>query len=194
MKSGISFKAVQIDDAALILSWRQDKDVSKYMFSDVDDMNIDRQQAWIDSKNEDVTYQHYIMRYDEEPFGYISFNQIDWSNKHCSSGSYIVSAHDRRRFGGLLHNYFSDYIFYGLGMNKSVVEILQGNDAVIAIQKRLKLRHVGVFKDHVIKNGKFYDVELFELLEADYRTHPRLQSIEKSLAAYDYERNDYDNT
>jgi UDP-4-amino-4,6-dideoxy-N-acetyl-beta-L-altrosamine N-acetyltransferase len=188
MNTGISFKCVQESDAKLTLKWRSDREISRYMFTDINNVTVEDQINWIKSKQKSETYKHFIMNYDDEPFGYLSFTDIDHQNKHCSSASYIGRKDVQKKLGGVLHNYITDYIFFKLGMNKTFVEIMAGNKNVLKIQRLLKLRHVGTMEQHIFKYDQFHDVEVFELLKSDYMHHPRLQSVEKSLSAFQEER------
>ena len=180
--SGINFRVPILDDAQMLLDWRCDLTVDRYMYTHVDH-SLEKQKDWLNACEAREGYEHFIIQWKNRPIGFLSYS-FDPLHKRGSSGSYMVDETDRKKFGGLMHTYFMDYLFYRLGMNKAMAEIRADNKALVKIQRILKLNEVGVMKQHVWKEGVFYDVIVFELLKSDYETHPRQQSIAKSLAAF----------
>jgi RimJ/RimL family protein N-acetyltransferase len=184
----ISFRIPTLEDAPLLLSWRSQPRINDMMFSDVHAGDIDKQCDWLVRCEQRQDYKHFLILGDGEPVGYLSYTGIDRLNGHCSCGSYFGSIEAGRKYGGHMHAYFMDYLFYGLGMRKNVVQILGANPRVLKLQRLLGLREVGVLKAHILKNDIPVDVYVFELLREDWEFNRwNTQSIADSLKAFGIE-------
>ena len=172
------------DDAAMLLAWRTDPAITRYMYTDLENADVGTQAAWLRAMAGRADFRHFVIEHADRPVGYLSYTDIDRVNRRCSTGSYIVDAAARRTVAGFLHSFITDYGFYRLGMNKMVNHFMAGNDAVIAIQRRLRIREVGVLRQHIWKHGRFHDVHVFELLRSEWETHPHPFPRERTLAAF----------
>lgn len=179
----IYFRNLTINDAELTQKWRTSTGVSQFQFSDISP-TVDQQKQWIRACEKKEDFKHFIICIDDRPIGYQSFTEIDFINKKCSSGNYIYKDEDRL-YGGFLHCFIMDYCFYKLKMNKMVNYVLTENTSVIKIQKKLKNRHVGILKEHILKNGVYHDVSIFELIEKDWQTYSKPFNKEQTLSSFD---------
>lgn len=178
------FRPPTLDDADLLLAWRTDPVITRFMFTDLEDPSVEKQRAWLAAMAGRDDFRHFVIEHDGDAVGYLSFSEIDRRHKRCSTGSYMGTAAARRMLAGYLHAFIHDYAFYVLGMHKVFGYFMAGNDNVVKIQRILKLREVGVLKQHVYKYGAFHDVHVFELLESEWRTHARPFTLAQTLAAF----------
>lgn len=178
------FRPPALDDAAMLLDWRTRPDITRYLFTDLDHRDVDKQRAWLAAMEGREDFRHFLICDGDRPVGYLSYTEIDRVNRRCSSGSYVVEPEDRKRLADVLHAHIMDYCFHGLGLNKIVNQYMAGNDKVLRIQHLLKLRHVGLLREHVFKNGVAHDVHVFEQTRAEWETVRRPLSPEKTLAAF----------
>jgi RimJ/RimL family protein N-acetyltransferase len=178
------FRRPTLDDAAMLLRWRTDPVITRFMFTDLADPDLERQRAWLQTVERRPDFRHFVIEHEGRPVGYLSYSEIDWIHRRCSSGSYMAEEGDRRRLAGFLHSFIMDYCFHAMGMNKIVNYFMDGNDNVIRIQRVLKTREVGLLKEHVWKNGRFHDVLVFETLRAEWEKHPHPFPKERTLAAF----------
>ncbi|HRJ60941.1 MAG TPA: GNAT family N-acetyltransferase [Azospirillaceae bacterium] len=185
-----TFRPPVPDDAEMLLAWRTDPVVTRFMYTDITDPSEEKQRAWLTAMEGREDFRHFVIEHDGEAVGYLSFSDIDRRHKRCSTGSYMGTPQARRMLAGYLHAFIHDYAYYVLGMHKVVEYFLAGNDNVVKIQRILKLREVGLLKEHVWKDGRFHDVHVFELLESDWRTHPRPFTLAQTLAAFGLSLND----
>lgn len=181
----IRFRRPSLDDAQLLLEWRSSPAINDMMFTDVRPGAIAEQRAWLQRCSERNDYEHFVIMGDGEPVGYLSYSAIDRVNGSCSCGSYFGTVEAGRKYGGYVHAYFMDYLFYGLNLRKNIIQVIDINKKVIRIQQKLRMREVGVLKEHVLKNGVFRDVYIFELLKSEWQAKRwAINTIEDSLAAF----------
>lgn len=180
------FRLPTPDDAAMILDWRTRPDVTRFMFTDLDEPSVEKQQAWLAAVAVREDLRHFVIEVavENRPIGYLSFTDINRRDRRCSSGLYLGDPADRRRYAGFLPQFVFDYCFHVLGMNKFVNEFMEGNDRLIRNQILVGYREVGVLKQHVWKYGRWHDVHLLELLRETYETRPRTFPLEHTLAAF----------
>ena len=179
------FRPPLSDDAAMILDWRTRPDVTRFMYTDIEEPDVERQKAWLAAMDRRDDYRHFVVEVeDNRPIGYLSFSEIDHRHRRCSSGLYVADAADRRRYAGFFAPFIFDYCFHVLDMNKLVNTFMEGNDRLIRIQTLVGFREVGILKQHVWKYGRWHDVHLLELLRETYETRPRIYLLEHTLAAF----------
>lgn len=181
----IRFRHITQDDAQLLLKWRSSPRINDMMFTDIGEINIEQQRLWLERCEARDDFVHFIIEGDGEPVGYLSYSGIDRANGCCSSGSYFGTPEAARKYGGYVHAYFMDYMFYVLGMRKSVIQIINANQRVIKLQHLLGLREVGVLKKHILKNGVAMDVYIFEIFKTDWESRRwNINSIAESFDAF----------
>lgn len=172
------------DDAGMLLRWRTDPEVTRYMFTDIENPDIERQRVWLAGLAGRPDFSHFIMTTGGRDIGYLSYSSIDRHHGHCSSGSYVALPDDRRKLAGLIYPFIMDYCFFTLGMNKLVNYFMAGNENVIRIQRTLRMHEVGVLRQHVFKDGRYHDVHIFEFLREDWEKHRSPFPREVTLAAF----------
>ena len=185
----LNFRKVKLQDAAMILKWRTDPEITRYLFTDIDP-DVTAQENWIRRCETRADFFHFIIYVDDRPIGYLRFADYDSHNRRCSTGNYIYQSDDRRRYAGLLHTFIMDYAFFKLDCHKIVNSFMVGNDRVVKIQQVLKFTYVGLYRDHNFKHDHFYDVHVFELLRGEWETHRRLYSRAETKAAFEDWSND----
>lgn len=178
------FRPPTPDDAAMLLDWRTDPDITRFMFTDIIDGTVEKQRDWLAAMAQRSDFRHFIIEHDGAPLGYLNYADINWLHRRCSSGSYMMTDYARKMLAGYLYAFIMDYAFYGLGMHKLVNYFMDGNDKIIKIQRMVKHREVGILKDHIFKYDRFHDVYVFELLESEWRHHPRAFTRDQTLAAF----------
>jgi len=180
------FRPPTPDDAATLLDWRTRPDVTRFMFTDIENPNLEAQRAWLAAAAAREDLRHFVIEVAAErrPIGYLSFTDIDRRRRRCSSGLYIGDAGDRRRHAGFLPQFVFDYCFHALDMDSFINEYMEGNDRLIRNQLLLGFREIGVLKRHVWKYDRWHDVRLLELRREDRETRPRPFPLEHTLAAF----------
>mgnify|MGYP000903932208 CR=1 FL=1 len=185
------FRPPTLDDAPLLLRWRTDPAITRFMYTDIDDPNEERQRAWLETMARRADFRHFVIEHAGRPIGYLSYSDIDRVHRRCSSGSYIGDRSAGGTVAGLLNTFILDYCFYGLGMHKIVNSFMAGNDAVIRIQRLLKFREVGVLRDHIVKYGRFHDVTLFEMTREEWESLHHPFPRDHTLAAFETVESDW---
>lgn len=157
------FRKMQRNDQPQILGWRSSPHVSRYMLTDVV-YDLDRQYCWFDKISQSQNDLYWVIECNSKPIGIISLTEIDRVNRHASWGLYLGERLEMP-VGGLIPFYFYNYIFLvsDLGLHKLHGKVVQGNNSILKNHKICGYREVGVYREHLLRNGEYLDVYLVEL-------------------------------
>ena len=149
---------IKQEDLSLIMNWRMLPEVTKYMYTDPK-LTLDTQIAWYNSLEEDKTSKYWIIKMDGIKIGVINLRDIDYINRRCTWGYYIGDTSFRGRgIATLLECNMYDYVFEKLGLNKFWCEVFTFNEKVISIHEKFGSIVEGTLKQHIYKNGEYYDI------------------------------------
>jgi len=163
----LSYRPVTPDDARMLLDWRTAPHITKYMLTDVP-YDIERQQAWIARCNARDDYQHCIIRIEGRDVGYSSITVMDRHSGIGEIGAYIGDDTAPKEL--TIYNFVGtlNQAFFTMGLHKLVNHVVAWNDRTVRLQAFNGYRHVGVLKDHALKDGIRHDLHIFEQSAAQW--------------------------
>jgi UDP-4-amino-4,6-dideoxy-N-acetyl-beta-L-altrosamine N-acetyltransferase len=136
------------------------------MFTDIE-KDFEKHKKWMNDVLNKENCKYWLISYCGENIGLVHLSEIDYIHKRCTTGYYIGAKEFMGRGAVFLPPVY-DYVFNKLKLNKIYGEVLEGNGLILGIHEFHGWRNVGAFKNHVYKNGKYYDVHLLELLGTDW--------------------------
>ncbi|MEC4592593.1 MULTISPECIES: GNAT family N-acetyltransferase [Nitrospirillum] len=163
----LSYRRPTEEDARLLLDWRLRPDISRHLFTQVED-DMGKQRAWLARSNARDDYHHRIMMVDGVPVGYASITITHAAWGIATLGAYMADRRGRTGSAPLNFAHALNHVFYALGLRKVVNQVMADNDRVLRGQTMLGYRHIGVLKDHAVKEGQAYDVHLFEISAGEW--------------------------
>lgn len=167
MYSFLTYRSVTIDDAKLLLDWRTAPHITRYMLSDVP-YDIERQRAWIERSHSRDDYAHAIIQIEGRDVGYSSITVTDARNSIGEIGVYVGDLDAPKAL--TIYNFVGtlNHAFFTMGLHKLVNHVIAWNDRTVRAQAFNGYRHVGVLKDHVLKDGVRHDLHIFEQSAAEW--------------------------
>lgn len=168
MKSNAILRPMRMEDQELVMNWRMQPDITRFMNTDPV-LDIEKQQRWFEKRTLDDTCYDWIIEVDGEPIGVTSISMIDKQNLTCTRGTYI-GVKEKRSFELMVSIYASqfDFIFYELGLNKIEIQVFAENKNVILLSKKCGLKQEGILRQHIRKNEKYYDVVLLGMTKEEW--------------------------
>ena len=160
----INFRKISENDLSLILRWRTDPNVTRYMSTDIE-FDLEKQFKWY---NEVVRIcsptEHWIISLNDKPIGLLNLENYDPANQQTSWGYYIGDL-ESRIIGGLIPAYFYNYMFLhrDASLNKITGHCFALNTKMRAIHRFYGVREVKVLKEYICKHGKMFDIILVEI-------------------------------
>ena len=159
----------------MLLNWRTQDFVSKYMLTMVDN-SMENQLKWFSSISSSDQYRYWIIEYKSVPIGVVNLAEIDPINLKCNAG-YYIGDENYKSLGAVILPYLYNYIFKNLGFRKIFGSVVSGNDKILQIHKIHGYRTIGYYEKHINKEAGFLDVILIELMsdvwlsKKKYRTY-----------------------
>lgn len=175
----IKFIKLREEHLEQVLKWRTREDVTRYMNTDIE-YDMEQQRQWFERVSKLETEKYWIISVKDKHVGLISLNDIDFVNKRTSWGFYIGEEKERI-YGAIIPLYLYHYVFTQLNLHKVIAEVMSDNTNVIKLNKVHGCREVGIFYDHIFKNGKFHDIVLMELLKEDWEKKKRNHKYKASF-------------
>lgn len=162
-ESSVEMKWLQIKEEHLqqILAWRTSEFVTQFMYTDIE-YNIKNQRRWWQKITNDPNGRYWIMEQKGQLLGFVSITNIDWHNKRGEWNYYIGEA-KYGMLGGFIGAYVYNYAFEVLGLEKVQGAVMAENVGVRKIHQKLGDREIGFYEQHILKNGMWHDVYLYEM-------------------------------
>ena len=160
----ISFRKIYEDDLPMILGWRTDPEVTRYMSTDIE-YNLEKQVSWyrrVVCVRSPV--EHWIIVHNGKPAGLLNLEDYD-SELHQTSWGYYIGELESRIIGGLIPAYFYNYIFFHRDplIKKINGHLFSSNTNVLKMHRFYGVEEVKVLKNHICKYGKMFDIILIEM-------------------------------
>jgi UDP-4-amino-4,6-dideoxy-N-acetyl-beta-L-altrosamine N-acetyltransferase len=175
------FEKLKEEHLELILNWRTEEFITKYMFTDVD-YNMDKHKKWFEKISGSSKDKYWVIKVNNHPIGSIYLSDIDYQNKKTYWGFYIGDT-SYRSYGGFVLPHLYDYVFYKMKFNKILAEVMDGNKDVVDLSLFYSSRLVGTYKNHIFKKKKFHDVHVLEMLKDTWDNSP----IRRKKQAFNFE-------
>ena len=182
----LKYISLKEEHAKLIFKWRMMSHITKFMLTDIEE-DFENHKRWLNSVTTNERCKYWLISFEGKYIGLVDLSEIDYVNKRCTVG-YYIGEKEFVGLGALFLPPVYDYVFYELKLNKIYGEVLDGNNLILGIHKYHGWSNVGVYKNHVIKSGKYFDVHLVELLSTEWKNYrTRKGNKEKDSVFKSYE-------
>ncbi len=165
----IVLRPLREGDKDQMLAWRNSPEVAQYMYSD-HVISADEHERWFSRVLlRPPTSMYWIIEVDGRGIGVVNLVDINRSDKRCSWAFYIADPAMRGSgVGPALEFAVLEYVFNRLGIEKLCCEVLEGNEAVVNLHKKLGFQQEGHLRQQVIKGGQRRDVHVLGMLTEDW--------------------------
>ena len=173
------FRPIREEELQMVMEWRMRPDITKFMYTDPQ-LTLETQKIWFYSLKERNDILTFMIEVDKVPSGIINITDIDHVNHRCSWGYYMAVKEKRSLPLAMAIEWnLYDYVFDELGMHKLEGEIFSFNKAVLRIHQMCGSEIEGVLKDHIYKNGQFYDVTTAGILKEKWKEIKKNKNYEQ---------------
>ncbi len=164
----VNMTLLKKEDLALVMDWRMRPYITQYMYTDPL-LTMDSQLAWFSRISEDPSQINWIINCDGQPAGLINLVEIDRVNSRCVWGYYVAEKEFRSfKLAMYLEWNLYDYVFETLGLHKLCNETFTANQQVVKLHQLCGSKEDGVLRDHICKNGVYYDVSMGSILADEW--------------------------
>jgi UDP-4-amino-4,6-dideoxy-N-acetyl-beta-L-altrosamine N-acetyltransferase len=166
----IRLKKLSEEDLELVRSWRNSEEVGKYMYTSVT-VSEDDQKMWFEKIKNDSTCEYWIIEYDGKKLGLASITSISKVFDSCTWAFYLGDTSIRGAgIGSKVEYNVLQYVFETLKLNKLNCTVFPFNESVIKMHEGFGFRREAYFRQHVLKDGVYYDVVGLALLKSEWIT------------------------
>ena len=171
----------KLDESDLenVMRWRMSPDVTRYMNTDPV-LTLDGQKKWYERLTKSGEFYYWVIEVDETPCGVINLADLDKNNKRCTWGYYVAEKKLRSfDLAVSLEMSLYDFVFDVLGFNKITGESFCLNSAVIKLHELCGCKTEGILRQHVYKNGQFFDICVQSMLASEWMELRRSSEYQK---------------
>jgi UDP-4-amino-4,6-dideoxy-N-acetyl-beta-L-altrosamine N-acetyltransferase len=164
----VKLRKIQEADLELIMDWRMRPEITKYMNTDPT-LTLEGQKKWLERINHNHLDYYWMIEVDGVPAGIASLVEHDEHAKKIHTGVYIAEKKKRSiKLTVELQWNLYEYAFDVLGLNKVCEEVFSLNKAVLRILDMCGSKREGELRQHVYKNGEYYDVSVRGILRNEW--------------------------
>ena len=128
-----------------------------------------------------------ICEWNQRPIGAVEFMEIQWQHGRGQWGFYLCDDELPKGTGTAMCYAGIDYAFQTLRFRKITAEVLSSNVISRRLHHTLGFSQEGCFREHVFKNGNYYDVYNLALFQSVWHSHYRASVQRRLFGASSYE-------
>jgi len=152
-----------------VRKWRMSEEVTQYMYTDPI-ITPEQQKQWFNKIKNDSSCIYWVVNVDGVDVGVVNLVDIDYSNLRCFWAYYLADPSIRGKgVGKTIELNILKFVFDTLKLNKLCCEVLSFNEIVVKIHEKYGSKVEGIFREHIYKNGEFYDVVRMGILAREWR-------------------------
>jgi len=172
----LRLRALEFSDGEQLRTWRNDPEIADKFFSQ-DSISSIKQATWMEMiVNRSTGFEWMIELKDDKRMEYmvvgtLGIENIDYRNSHAEYVRHIIDkAHRRNGYAYEAEILLLQYAFNYLNLNKIYCKAFCDNNEVIKLHQKTGFKEVGVWKEHIFRNGSYRDVLLLEVLRQEWIT------------------------
>ena len=164
----IKLRDITANDLEMIRNWRNSKEVSQYMYTE-NHITSEQQKAWFEKISKDQNAKYWIIEYEDKPLGLVSITEMSQVFDSCFWAFYLGDTNVRGAgIGSKIEYNILKYVFEDIGLNKLRCEVLTTNPSVIVMHEKFGFRREAYYREHVLKNGQYFDVVGLAMLKREW--------------------------
>ena len=180
----VRFRAIEEADLPALAGWLNDPQIAHLVGGFSFPVSMGEQRRWFEDMQSDGKTQRWIVEaLSGERLGLTGLWDIDWQNRHALTSLKLGTDGIRGKgYGTDAIMTLMSYAFYQLGLNRLWSEILPFN----AGSYRAYVNHCGwkvegVNRQHIYRDGRFYDQLRVACLKEDFDRHPQAADYRPTL-------------
>jgi len=193
-KTSVYIRRAEREDLDTVVQWMEDPDFSHFLYGEATRSPRRVREQIITmlgrSPGNTVPLGVYLIIDSTEfgPIGLISLNNISWRNRSLNIDAYVGKKNLRSgHLTGIGFFRATEYAFYELNMHRVNLFVYSFNSPSIRLVERSGAVRELTMKDHIVRDGKFYDLYGYGLLRPEFdKLHAEFMS---RAPGYDLESN-----
>ena len=169
MEHKIILKKIQYEDLEEIMIWRTSPEVTRFFYTDPM-LDITKQEEWYYSIQNNEHCKYWMITVGNKAVGILGLTNIDLLTKECGLTWYIADKEYKGKgIGKTIQLNLIEYVFNKLKFVRFYSEVFSFNKGAINLHLKCGLEIEGTMKEHIFKNGEFYDVVIMSITESRWK-------------------------
>ncbi len=161
----ITLRTIRESDLEQIMLWRMDEDITKYMNTNPK-LTLEGQKKWLASIQGNSDVRYWVIEVDGVPAGVINLTGLNNPTGELGWAYYMGEKKLRSIKTALaLEMSMYDYAFEVLGKKAVISDVFTLNQGVIGLHKLCGCEIVEEKKNHICKEGVWYDVTFMRMTD-----------------------------
>ncbi|WP_373032493.1 UDP-2,4-diacetamido-2,4,6-trideoxy-beta-L-altropyranose hydrolase [Sulfurovum sp.] len=139
----INFIDLSLDEKRMVLTWRNNPNIRKWMFSQ-EIIEIKDHLAYVNSLNKREDRLYFLVKQEGQAIGVIDFTNIDYQKRSTEFGIYANP--ELKGVGQILMKAIIDYAFNSLKVKTLISAVIEENLPAIKLYKRYDFKEVEIKK------------------------------------------------
>jgi UDP-4-amino-4,6-dideoxy-N-acetyl-beta-L-altrosamine N-acetyltransferase len=157
-------------DGDQVLAWRNSPEVAGFMYTD-HLIRPEEHARWLQASLGAEHRRDWIIELEGAGVGVAHIARIDRIDRRCEWGFYLANPSARGHGVGACVQYaVIEHVFGPLGLNKLWCEALANNVRALSLYESFGFRREALFREHVVKGGRFLDVVGLGMLASEWAT------------------------
>lgn len=176
---GVTLRSIQESDLERIMNWRMDPDITRYMNTNPK-LTLEGQKKWFAAMNTNTDVRYWMILVDGMEAGVINLTGLNDPEGNLGWAYYVGEKKLRSIKTALsLEMSLYDYIFDELNKNALYGDIFTLNQGVIKLHLLCGSEIVEEKKNHVCKEGVYYDVTFMRMTKDRWEEIRHTKKYEK---------------
>ncbi|KPU46381.1 spermidine N(1)-acetyltransferase [Oxobacter pfennigii] len=156
----VILRVPELDDADIITSWHNDREVTKYLAENIYSVSKTALQGLIKQIYSEKNAKHFLIETEDEiPIGLGSLNDIDWINGTAEIRVVLYAKNCwGRGYGYDCVKTLTEYAMYELNLNTIYVKLIEENERAIKCFQKAGYEAEGKLMKRVIKENKYKNI------------------------------------
>jgi UDP-4-amino-4,6-dideoxy-N-acetyl-beta-L-altrosamine N-acetyltransferase len=164
----IRLRAFEDADAERLLRWRNDPEVSRWMY-DSHRVTPDEHARWFDRvRHDEPDHRYRVVELDGVASGTSNLTQIDPTRRSCTWGGYIAPASIGRGIGRAALGLALVDAFEALALNRVWIEVLSDNDRALHLYESTGFTREALLRQLVWRDERPADVVGLSMLQSEW--------------------------
>ena len=165
----IRLRAFEDADAERLLRWRNDPEVSRWMY-DAHRITPNEHARWFDRVRHDAPdHQYRVVELDGVASGTSNLTQIDPTRRSCTWGGYLAPASIGRGIGRAALGLALADAFETLALNRVWIEVLSDNDRALHLYESIGFTREALLRQFVWRDERPADVIGLSMLQSEWQ-------------------------
>jgi len=167
----VSLRALGVEDLDRTLAWVNDVEVTRYTGT-LFPISASEHKLWYEELLRDRSRRMFaVVTSDGKHIGNVGLRGIDWVARNAEVVVYIGDGEFRGKgYGTEAVSALAEFVFENLNLHKLYARVFSYNERAMKSFERSGFRSEGTLREHVFRDGRYYDVIMFGLLHKEWKS------------------------